>query len=208
MTVIEAPEEVLIKRDAARQRPLRFPMAPPSLEHDAVAPVKHAPVLDAPSLAQFYQRAYALVDAKTGGKAAEVQRLVTFLAVGGSASLLNLACVWSFDRLLHPTGGITVFLVLATATEISLLANFLLNDRFTFHTMVGKHRTFWQRGARFHGPAMVGFGLTLLISNLAHHLAHLTLTISQATAILIVTMVNFLMHRHWTYRAANPARAV
>jgi putative flippase GtrA len=202
MAVMEAPKEVVIKHEATRQRPLRFTRAPSSLAHDAVAPV--APM----SWAEIYQRAYALVDAKTDGKAAEILRLVTFLAVGGSASLLNLACVWIFDRLLHPTGGISVFLVLTAATEISLLANFLLNDRFTFRTMVGEHRTFVQRAVRFHGPAMVGFGLTLLISNLAHHLAHFTLTTSQGIAILIVTVVNFLMHRHWTYREAHPARAV
>jgi len=202
MAVMEAPKEVVTKREVTRQRPLRFTPTSPSLAHDAVAPVVPA------SWAQIYQRAYAVLDAKTGGKAAEVLRLVTFLAVGGSASLLNLACVWSFDRLLHPAGGIAVFLVLAAATEISLLANFLLNDRFTFRTMVGEHRTFLRRAARFHGPAMVGFGLTLLISNLAHHFTHLTLTTAQGVAILIVTVVNFLMHRHWTYREARPARAV
>ena len=208
MAVIDAQEEAVLKQDAARQRPSRFPITSPSLE-----------INDDPSLAKnhfnppttfttLYQRAYTLVDAKTGGKAAEVQRLVTFLGVGGSASALNLACVWLFDHLLHPTGGVAIFLVLATATEISLLANFLLNDRFTFRTLVGDHRTFWQRCRRFHGPAMVGFALTLLISNLTHHLAHLTLTASQAVAIVIVTVVNFLMHRHWTYRDARPARAV
>ncbi|MBA3827196.1 MAG: GtrA family protein [Ktedonobacterales bacterium] len=202
MAVMEAPKEVAPRREATRQRPLRFTPVPSSLEHDAVAPVAGA------SWAHLYQAAYAMVDAKTGGRAAEVLRLVTFLAVGGSASLLNLACVWSFDRLLHPTSGLAIFLVLAAATEISLLANFLLNDRFTFRTMVGEHRTFVQRGVRFHGPAMVGFGLTLLISNLAHHVAHLTLTTSQGVAILIVTVVNFLMHRHWTYREVHPARAL
>jgi putative flippase GtrA len=207
MAVLEAPEEAITKRDAARQRPTRFTLA---LEDAAVTPAKNIPTDPtnaAPTLTDLYRRAYAVVDAKTGGKAAEVQRLVAFLAVGGTASLLNLACVWSFDRLLHPTSGLAVFLVLALATEISLLANFLLNDRFTFRAMVGEHRTFWQRCVRFHGPAMVGFALTLLISNLAHHLGHLTLTVSQAIAILIVTVVNFLMHRHWTYRAAKPARA-
>ncbi len=208
MTVIEAPEEVVIKRDAARQRPLRFTAPLPSLEHDAVAPAKTGVPAQPTPLARLYKRVYALADEKTGGKAAELQRLVMFLAVGGSASLLNLACVWSFDRLLHPSSGIAIFLVLAAATEISLMANFLLNDRFTFRTMVGEHRGFWQRCARFHGPAMVGFALTLLISNLAHHAAHLTLTTAQGIAILIVTVVNFLMHRHWTYREARPARAI
>ena len=58
-------------------------------------------------------------------------------------------------------------------------------------------------------PRWWALGLTLLISNLAHHLtAHLTLTTSQGIAILIVTVVNFLMHRHWTYREARPARAI
>jgi putative flippase GtrA len=137
------------------------------------------------------------LDVYTRGHAAEVMRALSFLVVGGLGALVNLACVWvlsSFTRL--PDAADIVL-----ATEVALLFNFLLNDRFTFHSLVDSRRPFWLRCVRFHGPSALGFVLTLVISLLAHQVGHLSTVVAQAVAILIVTVVNFLMHRLWTYRA-------
>lgn len=196
MAVSNAADEETLKREAVRQRPPRF--SPPDGERETL--VTPRPQRASPRVKRLYDRFYQFMDAKSGGKTAEMMRLLQFLMVGGSASLLNLAFVWLFDSLFHPNGVLPVFLVTLVATEISLLFNFVLNDRFTFRALVSQHRTWAQRCIRFHGPASVGFALTLLISNSVHHFAHQKLVVSQAIAIVIVTMVNFFMHRHWTYR--------
>ncbi len=146
----------------------------------------------------FSRFCLARLDVYTRGHAAEVARLISFLIVGGFGALVNLACVWVFSR--YTALPYDVYIVLAT--EIALLCNFLLNDRFTFHALVGNQRPFWLRCVRFHGPSALGFVLTLLISYIAHHAGHLAPVLAQAVALLIVTFVNFSMHRLWTYRAA------
>jgi putative flippase GtrA len=146
----------------------------------------------------FYRFYYEHLDSYTRGHAAEIMRLASFLIVGGLASLVNLACVWLFSR--YTALPYDVYIVLAT--EISLLCNFLLNDRFTFHSLIDSKRPFWLRCVRFHGPSALGFVLTLVISYVAHHLGHLPPVPAQAVAILVVTFVNFGMHRLWTYRAS------
>jgi putative flippase GtrA len=149
----------------------------------------------------FYRFCYARLDVYTRGHAAEVRRLASFLIVGGMAALVNLAGVWVFSR--HTTLPFDVYIVLAT--EISLLFNFVLNDRFTFHSLIDNHRPWWLRCVRFHGPSSLGFGLTLALSYIAHHLGRLPPVTAQAVAIIIVTFVNFSMHRLWTYRRAGRA---
>ncbi|HEY7349936.1 MAG TPA: GtrA family protein [Ktedonobacterales bacterium] len=149
----------------------------------------------------FYRFCYERLDAYSRGHAAEIMRLASFLIVGGLGTLVNLACVWVFSR--YTTLPYDGYIVLAT--EIALLCNFLLNDRFTFHGLVDNQRPFWLRCVRFHGPSALGFVLTLAISYVAHHALRLSPVMAQAVAILIVTFVNFSMHRLWTYRASAQA---
>jgi putative flippase GtrA len=147
----------------------------------------------------FYRRSSARLDVYTRGHATEIIRLASFLIVGGVGTVVNLVAVWVFSR--YTSLPYDAYIVIAT--EIALLCNFLLNDRFTFHSLVDSQRPFWLRCLRFHGPSALGFVLTLVISYLAHHAGHLPPVSAQAVAILIVTVVNFCMHRFWTYRAVS-----
>jgi putative flippase GtrA len=206
MAVIDLSEEESLAREATRQRPPRFSAITPSpTADDGIAAITSDALTVAEPQPAVYDRLYQWVDQKSNGKGAEIIRLGQFLLVGGSASVLNLICVALLDHSFHPTSALAVFLVTLVATEISLLYNFALNDRFTFRSLIGEHRTMLQRCIRFHGPASVGFILTLTISNGIHHFVtirgqHLSLVVGQAIAIVIVTAVNFFMHRHWTYR--------
>ncbi len=145
----------------------------------------------------FSRFCFTQLDVYTRGHAAEALRALSFLVVGGLGALVNLACVWVFSSFTPLPDAVDIVL----ATEIALLFNFLLNDRFTFHSLVDSRRPFWLRCVRFHGPSALGFVLTLVISLIAHQVAHVPTVVAQAIAILIVTVVNFLMHRLWTYRS-------
>ena len=149
----------------------------------------------------FYTSCYTSLDTFTRGHAAEALRLASFLFVGGAASLVNLGLVWLFSR--HTTLPYAVYTIIAT--EVSLLCNFALNDLLTFRSLLDGRRSWWKRCVRFHGPATVGFLLTLLISYIAYYLGHLAPIIAQGLAILIVMFVNFAMHRLWTYRPSRQA---
>ncbi len=164
--------------------------------------------------ADWFRAFHTWLDAKSHGKANSIISLLSFLVIGGSASIINLMVVLIFDIVdkTHRNDLAVQLLYGAIATEISLIYNFMLNDRFTFKLLVDKNRTWLQRCIRFHGPAMVGFVLTQVL-HAVFYLAlrgtatpHITV-VSQALAILIVTFVNFAMHRFWTYRPQKPRPA-
>ncbi len=153
---------------------------------------------------EWYRRFYAWLDRISGNKAAKITQLLSFLIIGGSASLLNLLIVFGLDALDPNHNAILHHVIYAAiATEVSLIYNFMLNDRFTFRLMIDQRRTWLQRCLRFHAPASVGFVLTLVLSSVflvvLKALPHAA-EIAQALAIVIVTAVNFLMHSFWTYR--------
>ena len=150
---------------------------------------------------RWYTWCFFKLNHYTKGHGAEVMRLGSFLFVGGLASLVNLVCVWFFARYTH----LPYDLYIVLATEISLLCNFAMNDRLTFRSL-GSQRSWLMRCLRFHGPASIGFLLTLLIAYVAHHVGHLQPVSAQAVAIIIVTFVNFTMHRLWTYRGGSHAK--
>jgi|GEM_PF-3129421 len=155
----------------------------------------------------LYGRLYRTVDEVTRGHAALVVQLVSFLGIGGSASIVNLVIVFGLDRFNHLQSSLLIpnFVISAIATEISLVYNFALNDRYTFRLLADMRKTWLQRLLRFHLPASVGFLLTLLIATTLNTQVHLKLVIAQTIAILIVVFVNYAMHRFWTYRTHTPA---
>ncbi len=194
MAAVNSAEEETLKHEAVRQRPARSPVT------GAISSAPTQPIAAVTPSASLQAWAIAWLDRRTNGRGTEALRVIMFLIVGGSASVVNLIFVQIQDSLFHPVGILPVFIVSAVATEISLLFNFMLNDRYTFRSLVQGQRTWVQRCVRFHGPASVGFILTLLISNSVHQVTHIRLVAAQAIAIVIVTVVNFFMHRHWTYR--------
>src|SRR5579859_6320763 len=94
-----------------------------------------------------------------------VQRLFSFLFVGGSGALLNLVCFsFAYSRLARSLSDLLAYtLAFLLASELSILFNFVLNDRITFRHLRG-HAHSWQlRCVRFHLTSLGGTLLTLTI---------------------------------------------
>jgi putative flippase GtrA len=129
----------------------------------------------------------------------ELRRIVTFLFAGGASALVTLAVTSLLTDALH-------LLFLASAiigTELGVLVNFGINDRQTFSDLAGRRRPFPSRLLRFHLTCALGQSLILISSLLLHDLAHWRTLFAQALPIVVVTAVNFTMHRFWTYRAGR-----
>jgi putative flippase GtrA len=164
------------------------------------------------------------VDTITNGKAGVLQRLFSFLLVGGVCALINLVIftllyyklshpgtslrsIFTHPSLLfaHDTANITnssaIYAVaFIISAEISILANFLINDRTTFRHIRGVYQVWQTRCMRFHITAIGGTVVTLLISFTLLHVVGLSALISQAIAIIIATAFNFIFHHLFTYR--------
>lgn len=144
----------------------------------------------------------ATTDRLTNGKAGMLQRVASYLIVGGFAAVVNLVCLYLLDSKIplpvpvNARWGVAQVL----ATEISIMANFIPNDHFTFSRLPGHARSWWARCLRFHSTCVIGSLLTIGISTLLHYRLHFVTLLSQATAILIALIFNFTFHHLWTYR--------
>lgn len=160
-----------------------------------------------PTRSRLLNQLLDVADGLTGGHADWVQRLVSYLFVGGFAALVNLS-IFSliyyviplpFDDKIELQRGIKYFVAFAIAAEISIVANFIPNDYFTFRHLPGHQRSWLARCLRFHLTCLAGTLLTLAIGFLLH-LAHVPAWLAQAIALILVTAFNFTFHHLFTYR--------
>jgi len=128
-----------------------------------------------------------------------VGRLFSFLCIGGFGAIVNLLCFSGvFYPLLEVTNSFIAYgIAFVVGTEISLVSNFLLNDRFTFGNL---HARSWQaRCLRYHATSISGVLLTFGISFSLLHLLHVSALPAQAAALIIATACNFVFHHVFTY---------
>lgn len=144
-----------------------------------------------------------IVDKKTNGRAGWMQRIISYLFFGGLAAVVNLITFYVMfhhvfaslrSDFLHNTLSYLV------AAELSILANFIPNDRFTFNKLPGARRPWILRCMRFHLTALVGTGLTYIIELTLSNFLHLEVVFAEAIAIIIVLVYNFTFHHLFTYR--------
>ncbi len=144
----------------------------------------------------------AIADDVTHGRAGLLQRLFTFVLFGGIAAIVNLIVFYIiFYHIALPVKteahNILAFVV---ASEISLIVNFIPNDRFTFRHLPGRSRSWAVRCARFHVTSIGGTILTFLIEFTLSSVFHVPAIVSQAIAIMLVLIYNFSFHHIFTYR--------
>jgi putative flippase GtrA len=153
----------------------------------------------------FADRVFAIIDQLTDGRADWFQRLFSFLLVGGFAAIVNLLCFSTvYYHILRSVHGLTPYLIaFMVATEVSIFANFIPNDRLTFRHLSGHHRSWGTRCARFHMTSIGGVLLTFGISFSLLRLLHVPAIVAQAAALILATAFNFAFHHVFTYRRVH-----
>ena len=121
-------------------------------------------------------------------------RPLRFGLVGLSGIVVNSAILWVLVRELH----LAVTLGSVLATEVAILSNFLLNDRWTFRG--ARERTFAQRLLRFNGVALGGMAITAGILTALASYTHLHLLIANVLAVGAATGWNYVVNSRWTWR--------
>jgi putative flippase GtrA len=150
------------------------------------------------------------VDKNTNGRAGWLQRFISYLLFGGLAALVNLLVFYTMnDHVLASFTAKHLFLgrtlSYIAAAELSILANFIPNDRFTFNTLPGAQRPWLQRCGRFHMTTAVGSILTYLIMMALTTFTPVLPIIAEAIATLLVLVYNFSFHHIFTYRHVKHA---
>lgn len=160
-----------------------------------------------PTAWAFVNRALDIVDTLTGGRAAWFQRFIMYAFIGGFAALVNMAVffVVFYVIALPVNEPIHNVIASAVAAEISIFANFVPNDYFTFRRLPGHKRSWIARCMRFHITSFGGIFLTFVIQFSISHGLRVQPIISQAIALILVLFYNFTFHHIFTYRRLKPA---
>ncbi len=150
-----------------------------------------------------------IVDSVTDGRAGQLQRFFSFVFIGGMASLVNLIVLYVVYYHLHMPGSTHVHYVIAflLASEISILANFIPNDYFTFRHLPGHKRSWGARCLRYHMTSVSGTLLTFLINFGLSYGLRISPVLAQVAALIIVLFYNFTVHHLFTYRHVKTAAA-
>lgn len=127
-------------------------------------------------------------------------RPLRFGVVGLSGIVVNSAILWVLVRELH----LAVTLGSVLATEVAILSNFLLNDRWTFRG--ARERSFMQRLVRFNGVALGGMAITVGILTTLASYTHLHLLFANLLAVGAATGWNYLVNSRWTWRQGTGDR--
>lgn len=156
---------------------------------------------------ELVNRILAITEEKTNGKAGVLQRLFTYLMVGGFAAVVNLVVFGVMLNASLPLNDQAHNIVAyCVAAELSILANFIPNDRLTFSHLPGHSRSWYARCLRFHATCFAGTILTFIIEYVLHYKFGLLALIGEAIAIVIVLFFNFTVHHLFTYaHKAEPA---
>jgi putative flippase GtrA len=152
-------------------------------------------------------RSLDLADRLTNGRAEWVQRLVSYLFVGGIAAIINLITLQLTLNQLAKTSlayGFQYNLAFLVPTADPIRANFIPHDRITFSHLSGHSRSWLQRCGRFHVTCIGGVIVTYAVFSLLHVVFKVHPLPSQAVALIIATAFNFTFHHLFTYRH-NPA---
>ncbi len=144
-----------------------------------------------------------IIDRVTGGRAEWIQRAFSYLFVGGIAAIINLITLQVTLNLLASSPlpyKIHYGIAFVIATEVSIMANFIPNDRITFSHLAGHSRSWLQRCVRFHVTCTGGVIVTFAVSSLLHLVFQVPALPAQAVALIIATAFNFTFHHLFTYR--------
>lgn len=151
-----------------------------------------------------------IVDSITHGKAGLFQRFFTFVCIGGFAALFNLAVFATVMYAIPLPISEWLHNIVASvfAAELSIMANFIPNDYFTFRGLAGHERSWYARCLRFHVTSIGGSVLTFFIQAGFRYIGHTPALVGQAAALLITLFYNFAFHHLFTYRHVKPAKIV
>jgi putative flippase GtrA len=194
---VELPE-TLVRRGATQPMPAMSASTAASSPKGTVRP---RPSYQ-PTGVKVADQALDMVDNLTNGRAVWLQRLVSYLFIGGIAAVINLLTLsFVLNQIALPVSHTIHYIIaFAIATEVSLMANFVPNDLITFSHLPGHSRNWLTRCLRFHMTGIGGVIVTLVVSGTLHLLLGVNATIAQAIALIIAVFFNFTFHHIFTYR--------
>lgn len=123
-----------------------------------------------------------------------ILRPLRFGVVGASGVAVNTLVLWLLARV----GSTPVLAASAIATEVAVLTNFVLNDRWTFRD--ARHSSVFGRLLRFNGVALGGMLITVGVLALLTNTTALPLLVANLVAVAGAMVWNYVVNSRWTWK--------
>ncbi|WP_348681197.1 GtrA family protein, partial [uncultured Microbacterium sp.] len=128
-------------------------------------------------------------------------KMSMFAVIGGFGAVANIAIVWLLTR-----WGVHDIPAMIVAAETTIIANFLLQERFVFQDVKKEASGVWSRFAKSFGfnnaEAIVRIPLTALLVSTWH----ISVVISTAITLVIAFFARFLFHALVVYAPSRGSR--
>lgn len=126
-------------------------------------------------------------------------KMSLFAVIGGLGAIANVAIVWGLTQ-----WGVNYVVAAIVASEVTILANFLLQERFVFHDMRGQASGLWSRFAKSFTFNNAELLIRIPIVALMVSGGHISAVIATAITLFVAFIVRFVFHSLVVYAPRKP----
>jgi len=126
-------------------------------------------------------------------------KMSLFAVIGGLGAVANVAIVWALTQI-----GVGYIIAAIIAAEVTIIGNFLLQERFVFHDMRESASAWWLRFAKSfsfnNAEALVRIPVIALMVESGHFSA----VVATAITLVVAFIVRFVFHSLVVYAPRKP----
>lgn len=130
-------------------------------------------------------------------------KMSLFAVIGGLGAIANVAIVWALTHV-----GVNYLVAAIIASEVTIIANFLLQERFVFHDMKGEASALWARFAKSFTFNNAELLIRIPIVALMVSGGHLSAVIATGITLMVAFVVRFVFHSLVVYAPRKPGARV
>ncbi|MET0811971.1 MAG: glycosyltransferase family 2 protein [Microbacterium sp.] len=129
-------------------------------------------------------------------------KMSLFAVIGGLGAVANLAIVWAMTQ-----WGIDYLIAAIVAAEVTIVANFLLIERFVFREMRSDASSFWSRFAKSVSFNNAELLIRIPIVALMVETWHITAVVATAITLVVAFFARFVFHALVVYAPRRTGRS-
>jgi dolichol-phosphate mannosyltransferase len=130
-------------------------------------------------------------------------KMSLFAVIGGLGALANIAIVWGLTHV-----GVNYLVAAIVASEVTIIANFLLQERFVFQDMKGEASGVWARFAKSFTFNNAELLIRIPIVALMVTGGHISAVIATGITLIVAFVVRFVFHSLVVYAPRKPGAQV
>ena len=130
-------------------------------------------------------------------------KMSLFAVIGGLGAIANIAIVWALTGL-----GVNYIVAAIIASEVTIIGNFLLQERFVFQDMKGEASGVWARFAKSFTFNNAELLIRIPIVALMVTGGHISVVIATAITLFVAFIVRFVFHSLVVYAPRKPGAQV